>query len=429
MLQMLIIDDEADIRDSLALYPWAEIGIELAAACQHGMEALQIVEERDIDLILTDIRMPIMDGLALVKRIRAHYPYIKIIVLSGHDDFAYAQTCIRFGVSEYLLKPVDPDQLLVAVDRLKAELRREEEQDERTRLLERKSHMLVRSLRREFLERILSRPLTDDEIEDGCSLGEMILEGRGYVVALVRLDQAAVRRGAEADWGLTMFALNNIVAELWEDEGRGYHYVDRNAGNCYLIAGIREQPVQDIRQLHEQLYRFRGLFRSTISCVIGTPVASVADLYTSRLKADSLMAQLPADSFEAVVDFAPFLPIGHSPDGAGKPLPDSSLNLVSKAKQYIYQHYAHSLTLSEVAKAIHVNASYLSHLFTEATGNTFVHYLTACRIEKAKELLANPHLKVYEIGEMVGYQNPRYFSGIFRKFAGVTPGEFRAAKG
>jgi len=431
MLQMLIVDDEADIRESLALYPWEEIGIEIAAVCQHGMEALQLAEERNLDLILTDIRMPIMDGLELVKRIRAHYPYIKMIVLSGHDDFAYAQTCIRYGVSEYLLKPVDPDQLLAAVDRLKGELQQEEEQDERARLLEQRSRTLVRSLRREFLERILSRPLTEDEIEDGCSLGEMMLEGGSYVAAILRLDQAAALRDAyrESDWSLMLFALNNIVTEIWEDEGLGYHYVDRHTGSCYLIATVRETLLQDIRQIQKQLYHFRGLFRSTISIVVGTPVASMAELYTSRQKAESRMTQLPGDSFETVVDFAPHLPSDPPPDGAGKPLSDSSLSMVNRAKQYIYQHFSQPLTLSEVAKAIHVNGSYLSHLFTEVTGSTYVHYLTACRMEKAKELLANPQLKVYEIGEMVGYQNPRYFSGIFRKFTGMTPNEYRAAKG
>lgn len=431
MLQMLIVDDEADIRESLALHPWAGVGIELAAVCQHGMEALQILEERSLDIILTDIRMPIMDGLELVKRVRAHYPYIKIIVLSGHDDFAYAQTCIRYGVSEYLLKPVDPDQLLAAVGRLKEELQEEEDQDERARQLERRSHTLVRGLRREFLERLLSRPLTEDEIEDGCSLGEMILEGGSYTVAIMRLDQAAARRDSvrEDEWQLVLFALHNIVTEIWEDEGLGYHYIDRRAGNCYLIAAMRESLLQDLRQLRKQLYPFRGLFRSTISIVVGSPVATLMELHTSRLKAESRMTQLPEDSFETVVDFAPLLPSDNTPEGAGKPLPDSSVSLVNKAKQYIFRHYSESLTLSEVAKAIHVNGSYLSHLFTEVTGNTYVHYLTVCRMEKAKELLSNPHLKVYEIGEMVGYQNPRYFSGIFRKFAGMTPGEYRAAKG
>ncbi len=430
MLKLVIVDDEADIREGLSLYPWADIGLQLSCVCQHGMEALKWMEEHPVDLLITDIRMPIMDGLELVRRVRAHFPYIKVVVLSGYEDFAYAQTCIQYGVSKYLLKPIDPALLFEAIKELQAQQKLEYEKLEQNRLLERRSNQLVKGLRREFLERLLSKPLSNFEIEDGCSLSEMILDGDNYVVALIRLDQAHMHKAhyAEEEWNLILFAFNNILTEVWEDEGLGYHYVDRRSGNGYLITTLREQLEDDLQRIRKLLYRFRGLFRSTISIIVGTPAPSVSSLHSSRLKADHVASQLAEGSFE-IIHFDPLTYSQGKSAMQGKTVSDSSMTIINKAKQYIFNHYSRSLTLSEVAEATFVNSSYLSHLFTEATGNTFVHYLSRCRIEKAKEMLEHSNLKIYEVGEMVGYQNPRYFSSIFRKLTGVTPNEYRTHKG
>ncbi|MFC7681394.1 response regulator [Paenibacillus sp. GCM10028914] len=431
MLNMLIVDDEADIRESLAMYNWSQSGIKLSATVQHGIEALQWIEENHIDLLITDIRMPIMDGLELVKRVRAFDPYIKIIVLSGFDDFDYARTCIRYGVSEYLLKPIDRMKLIEAIDRLKTIFLQEEEREERNRLLEKRSNFLIRSLRRGFLDRLLTKPLSVYEIEDGCLSSEMILEGNSFVVILIRIDQAVLNRHiyTESEWKLITFTLENIITELWDDEGHGYQFINRDNNYCYLITAEHSPLFELLKQIRKQLYRFRGLFRSTLSFAIGQPVTSVADIYLSRQKADKRMLELDEDSFELLNEHDLMLQNTHRPSHQSKNISGSSQNIVNKAKGYIYHNCHRAITLSEVAQAIHVNSSYLSHLFSEVTGNTYVYYLTACRTEKAKELLENSHYKIYEIGELVGFRNPRYFSSIFRKLTGMTPNEYRNQRG
>lgn len=99
--------------------------------------------------------------------------------------------------------------------------------------------------------------------------------------------------------------------------------------------------------------------------------------------------------------------------------------LVQAAVDYIQGQFYDAITLTDVARHVHCNATYLSHLFKEVAGYSFVQYLTICRIAKAKQLLQNPKLKVYEVGELVGFPNPRYFSEIFKKYTTYSPYEFR----
>lgn len=427
MFRVLIADDEADIRESLTLINWSDQDMQLSAAVGHGLEALQWIEENSVDLLITDIRMPIMDGLELVRRVRAYDPFIKIIILSGYDDFQYAQTCMRYGVSEYLLKPIDREQLLGTMNRLKSEWKEEAEREEHQRWLVTRSNFLMRSLRKEFLERLLNKPLSVYEIEDGCSASDMILEGNSFVVVLIRLDQGVSNRNAytEKEWKLITFTLDNILTEIWDDEGFGYQFINRNTNYSYLICALHSDLNDQLKQIRKQMYRFRGLFRSTFSFTVGQPVASVADIYISKQKADKTMTELGTDSFDVLEQFDLLIEPVYSSSKQSKYASESSQHIVNQAKGYIYHNCHRTITLSEVAQAIHVNSSYLSHLFSEVTGNTYVYYLSICRTEKAKELLINSQLKIYEIGEQVGFRNPRYFSSIFRKLTGMTPNEFR----
>lgn len=104
----------------------------------------------------------------------------------------------------------------------------------------------------------------------------------------------------------------------------------------------------------------------------------------------------------------------------------SALSIVERAKRLIQKDYGSALSLESVASSLYVNPSYLSQLFHRETGQKFIAYLTELRMEKAKELMADPKLKIYEIGEMVGYPNKRYFSKLFEKYTGMTPKAYRS---
>src|SRR5690606_13409772 len=101
-----------------------------------------------------------------------------------------------------------------------------------------------------------------------------------------------------------------------------------------------------------------------------------------------------------------------------------SHKLIRAVKDYVKNGYAQEITLADIADSLYVNRNYLSQLFKQVTGETFVNYLNKFRIEKAKEILRERHYMIYEVSEMVGYQNPTYFSQVFKSITGVSPSEF-----
>ncbi|WP_164821312.1 response regulator [Paenibacillus koleovorans] len=127
MRRLLIVDDESSVCERLAgLLPWSEYGVEPAGEAHNGEQAWEIVRRGDIDIVLTDIRMPVLDGLSLAARVRGALPHVKLIVMSAYNDFAYAQEAIRHGVKGYLLKPVIREELEDLIRGMLRELQQEE---------------------------------------------------------------------------------------------------------------------------------------------------------------------------------------------------------------------------------------------------------------------------------------------------------------
>ena len=119
MYQVIIADDEAKIRSGLAnLFPWNQLGFEIAAVCSNGKEALDFAMENPVDLVLSDIRMPIMDGLELSRLLLPKKP-VKMVFFSGYQDFNYARQAMKNGVSDYLLKPVKYEDLSDCLTRIR----------------------------------------------------------------------------------------------------------------------------------------------------------------------------------------------------------------------------------------------------------------------------------------------------------------------
>ncbi|WP_404429555.1 response regulator [Sutcliffiella horikoshii] len=162
MMKVLISDDEIQIRKGIRMkMDWAQAGFEIVAEAANGQEALEILKEKEVDIVITDIRMPIMDGMQFVKRCHVEYPDIKVIVLSGYSDFEYAKSSMKAGVKDYLLKPVAPDELADALQRIRSEAdmekkkRLESERISRfvlNQLEERREQYLLYLVKEEFTE-------------------------------------------------------------------------------------------------------------------------------------------------------------------------------------------------------------------------------------------------------------------------------------
>lgn len=111
-LKILLVDDEEQVRKIIAKkIMWEKLGYELIGNVGNGREALELIEVNEPDVVLTDIRMPFMDGLELASRLKEEYPDIKVIIFSGFDEFEYAKQALKYNVIEYILKPVNIEEM------------------------------------------------------------------------------------------------------------------------------------------------------------------------------------------------------------------------------------------------------------------------------------------------------------------------------
>ena len=133
MDKLIVVEDERWEREGLSSFlDWASMNIRFMGAAANGREGLVLAQAIQPDILLTDIRMPHMDGLALSMQVRRQFPACRVLLLTGYDDFSYAQDAIRLGVNDYLLKPVQKDQLVAALGRVQAELEKDREKAART---------------------------------------------------------------------------------------------------------------------------------------------------------------------------------------------------------------------------------------------------------------------------------------------------------
>ncbi len=114
--RIMIVDDERIVRDAIASPGvWKEYPVSVVKAASNAIEALEYIEEHEVDLVLTDIKMPVMDGIQLIRRVRTCRPETEFIILSGYAEFSYAQEALRYGARDYLLKPLDEETLVSIV--------------------------------------------------------------------------------------------------------------------------------------------------------------------------------------------------------------------------------------------------------------------------------------------------------------------------
>lgn len=150
--RVLIVDDEADIRLGLRMkIDWEQLGLELAGEAGNGAEALERLADRDVDIVITDMNMPLMNGVSFLKECRERYPGLKLIVITGYEDFHYARAAVQSQARDYLLKPVARDELEAALARVAAELEENNRSTSHKALLEWKLTQYYAEMKENFI--------------------------------------------------------------------------------------------------------------------------------------------------------------------------------------------------------------------------------------------------------------------------------------
>ena len=191
MMKVFLVDDEIAIRENLRnSFPWEEKGYQLVGEAPDGEMALPMLRDLNADILLTDIRMPFMDGMKLCEEVQRTMPWVERIILSGYDDFAYAQKAISLGVKEYLLKPVTAAELEAALNRVSRQIEeKRRDRENLTALRERLSCVAIAEA---------CAPMLGEAPERGwCAftydyLRERLFPNRGFAPDAGRYDQGAL---------------------------------------------------------------------------------------------------------------------------------------------------------------------------------------------------------------------------------------------
>lgn len=408
--KLFLVEDEIITREGIRdAVDWAAAGYQFCGEAPDGEIALPLIRERRPDIVITDIKMPFMDGLQLCRILKETLPTTKIMILSGHDEFRYAQEALQIGVTEYLLKPIIAHDLLAALGKIAGQIAEERQSRAHLETLQAQMSDHQPMLReRCLLDLVAGSSSATDFMEQARSL-EIDLLAPWYQVLVLHvmpppasaLPLYAVCQQVDAIVGLILADSLSVVAfkHGLEDtilivKGETRAEVAQRA--AMLVAALN-------RQLAEQ-----ANWRASIGS--GEPTERLSMIAQSFAQA---LIQINAGERSAEVGLDDQAQLHADP-------------MIMKALAYIDANYADpAISLGQAAAQALLSPTYFSALFHREVGETFIDYLTKLRIRKAIELLRSTSLTASEIAYRIGYQNPRYFYSVFRKVVGQPPNEFR----
>jgi two-component system response regulator YesN len=397
-MKLLIADDEPKIRNGLAHhFSGSALGFDVVETAENGSVALGKALTLVPDIILVDICMPKMNGFEFLTEVLRQIGPCKIVIISGHDDFLFAQKAIQIGARDYILKPIELGRLELLVKDLCHEIVFEQTRQKTLRLLQNTIEKNRAGLINTLFGQILRNDLSEDEIEEKLSLlGATLPDPAGLVV--LRVIEKCPENTSDWEYDLLCYAVSNIAGELYASLPNRVFFTD-GKHHMALLFSYRE----DI-----DCARLQAALCETIALHIGYTVKAE----TVMMK-NNTCPSLRNAYRQAVHDLTSIHTFS---------LP------VLRAKNYIEQfYYREDTVLQTVANAIQINAAYLSRLMHKQLGMSFVDYLTSYRMQKAALLLrtCEKDMRLYEIAQKLGYSSQHYFCRLFKKYYGMSPQQYR----
>jgi two-component system response regulator YesN len=519
--KVFFVEDEIITREGIRdNVDWTTCGFEFCGEATDGEMALPLLRTAKPDLLITDIKMPFMDGLQLSKIVRERMPWVKIIILSGHDEFEYAQKAIGIGITDYLLKPVTVQKLQTVLQKLALQLDQERKEQETLKRLQEQVEDNRAMLRERLLFKLVVGSVSPTEaVEKGQMLG-LDLIARHYLVVILKLElgdrteqydhdeyqqvQRVLTNLAEKnpdifvlkrDWGDTILIMKGSTPEYLEEERdllleAMHQAAEKTRYRLSIGVGASKQRIADISQsfvdalvhiqspananelgLHEFVERRellkldKKVIENYLRCGAKDDYEIFFNAYLRPLSETALRSNLIKNYIFVDVILATAKLVDELGGEVSKVIPEVNsieamlsdvrsveqlreqvykiisiglafrdshpsgqhAHLIRQAKEYMEHHYADpELSLNEVAARANLSASHFSAVFSQETHQTFKEYLTEVRINKAKELLRMTTLRSAEIGYQVGYNDPHYFSSVFKRNTGLSPIEFRS---
>ncbi len=270
MLRILIADDEYYFRQFLkANYPWEAHGFAIVGEASNGEDAMDMMERLLPDVTLLDINMPLKNGIEICRRALELRLPGKIVILSGHVEFSFAQQAVQYGVKRYLLKPVDMDELHETL----LDLQREHDEEARYKLrMEDLEHSFSRNLpklRAKILDDLLADRQGGWDAEAAAAVG-LFLRGPAYTAVALAFDDLAREDVPFRDWELWKYAVCNIACELFGERFTACHSCEANGVMYFLLEHPADAPPDGAVRVSENICRIVGeLLNYTVSAGVG----------------------------------------------------------------------------------------------------------------------------------------------------------------
>jgi two-component system response regulator YesN len=252
MYKLILAEDEEDVREGIiAQIDWEKYGFEVVDQAENGREAAESIDRLLPDVVVTDIQMPFMNGLQLAEWIRSRHPNTKIIILTGYDEFEYAQKAIKLQIDEYILKPFSSQELIDVLLKVRSTIEAEIAEKENVFVLSEHYRKSLPVLREQFLSSLVSRRLRAAEIaeksaEYGINLSGELFQSSVISIDYIRSDRASGAPEARpvslrdtGDRNLQLFAVLNIADEICQKHSFGKVFIHRDD---VVLLSVSQEP-------------------------------------------------------------------------------------------------------------------------------------------------------------------------------------------
>lgn len=467
MKKILVIDDEEMIRTGLPnLIEWEDYGYQVAWTAENGEEGLKIILTEHPDLVITDIRMPKMNGLEMLKQAKAQQSDFYSIVLSGYSDFEYAKEAIKLGLASYLLKPVDEDELieiLVSINQSDQVQRENTLKQELMSKIFGNDHTGLQGFQQinclcypqeevpEMLETIVQHAAVTVTLNNfGYNylflLDRVALEVAGKsLVDLLGQEEILMTGWLKTNQDLHVIAdtvrelqrMTFLFSNQWISQAKllkkqSQVLYTEHITNQFVETILNNQPLLPILTAYRNNFIFELAYERDIKWHVNHEFEQIILLVAQRIGAnpETLTAENHSNKefFWSAVTCADLLQrfqerLAEFSLSVAKQL--NNLDIVLEIIHFMEKNYQKDLTLKSVSDQFGYNSAYLGKKFKKKTNETFLSYLEKIRMNRAADLLQNSNLMVYEVAENVGYHNVDYFYKKFKQFFKQSPNEFR----
>ena len=388
MLRILLVDDEPLVLIGLqGMLEWEKLGYTVCGTARNGKLALELIEREKPDIVIADVKMPVMDGLTLARTCRERSALPAFIMLTSFEEFGYIKQAMGAGVVDYLVKlDLTPENLQTALAKAAEKVKKERallgELSAQENLAE-----SVRSYQERFFVRLYAGLFPDEAaLEQPLQHMELNLASDAYLVASCEIIANTALTPAQ------QLKLSFSCGRMLETTLQNYlpcYVTGADAMRCNVLFCLTDAQCQNYRTV-------------------------LRPLLARRCRENAHLQ--PLLTVEQPIQF---VEVNEGDATAGK------MQVVAQVQEYIQSHLSERLTLADVAAVFNFSPNYLSQLFGKYGDSGFVEYITETRIAAAKEMLEQGDLKVYEIAEKLGYESAFYFSKVFKKVTGLSPREYQ----